>query len=120
MRLLAAVAVTCLCGLGQQPPLPEGVYRVGNGVTSPRVISKTDPEYSEEARILKLAGTVKLSVVVGVDGKVRDVQVVESVGLGLDEKAVEAVRTWGFQPGLKDGMPVPVMVNIEVSFRLGG
>src|SRR5580698_11422138 len=101
MRLLAAVLLCCVSAWCQAPA-PDGVYRVGNGVKPPSVISKTDPEYSEEARILKLAGTVKLSVVVGVDGKVRDVQVVNSVGLGLDEKAVEAVRTWGFQPGIKD------------------
>lgn len=121
MRLPAALVFTCVCAFCQptQAPLPEGVYRIGNGVTSPSVISKTDPQYSEEARIAKMSGDVRISAVVGVDGKARDVQVVKSVGLGLDEKAVEAVRTWGFKPGLlKDGTPVPVMVVIEVNFRL--
>jgi TonB family protein len=120
MRLLAAIALICLSAVRQQAqrPLPDGVYRVGNGVTQPSVIGKTDPQYSEEARIARMAGTVKVSAVVGVDGKVRYVQVVKSAGLGLDEEAVEAVDTWRFQPGLKDGMPVPVMVDIDVSFRL--
>jgi TonB family protein len=121
MQLLAALVFICVCVFGQQAqaPLPEGIHRIGNGVTSPSVVSKTDPEYAEEARLAKMAGTVKISAVVGADGKVRDVQVVKSAGLGLDEKAVEAVRTWGFKPGLKDGMPVPVMVEVEVNFRLG-
>jgi len=99
-------------------PLPEGVYRAGNGVTQPSVITRTDPQYSEEARVAQMSGEVRVSAVVGVDGAASDVHVTKSVGLGLDEKAVEAVGTWRFKPGLKDGMPVPVMVNIEVTFRL--
>jgi TonB family protein len=120
MRLLAAAVLTCLSAICQQTqaPLPEGVYRVGNGVTQPSVISKTDAEYAEEARIAKMSGTVKVSAVVGVDGTPHDVHVTKSAGLGLDEKAVEAVGMWRFTPGLKDGMPVPVMVDIEVNFRL--
>src|ERR1019366_3400047 len=97
----------------------EGVFRAANGVTQPIVVSKTDLEYSEEARIAKIRGTVKVAAVVGVDGKVRDIQVVKSAGLGLDENAVGAVGKWGFKPGLKDGMPVPVMVDIELNFFLG-
>jgi TonB family protein len=65
-----------------------------------------------------MSGTVMISGVVGVDGTVRDVQVVQPAGLGLDEKAVESVGTWRFKPGIKDGMPVPVMVEVEVNFRL--
>jgi TonB family protein len=120
MRVLVAVVLTCLSAFCQQTqaPLPEGVYRVGNGVTQPSVVSKTDPQYSEEARIAKMSGTVKVSAVVGADGKARDVQVTKSVGLGLDEQAVEAIGTWRFQPGVKDGMPVPVMIDVEVNFRL--
>jgi TonB family protein len=120
MRLPAAILV-CLCAFGQesQTPLPEGVYRAGNGVTAPMLVGRTDPEYSEEARLARLIGDVKLSFVVGEDGKVRDVRAVSpSLGLGLDEKATEAVRAWRFKPGLKDGMPVPVRVDLESSFRL--
>src|ERR1700761_9494522 len=120
MRLPAAILV-CVCAFGQEAHtlLPEGVYRVGDGVTAPSVVSKTDPEYSEEARLGRLIGDARLSFVVGEDGKVRDVRAVSpSLGLGLDEKAIEAVRAWRFKPGLKDGMPVPVRVDFESSFRL--
>jgi TonB family protein len=95
-----------------------GAYRVGGGVSAPRAIFDPDPEYSEEARRAKFQGTVLLWVVVGPDGKPRDVRVQRSLGMGLDEKAIEAVRQWKFEPSMKDGHPVAVQVNIEVNFRL--
>ncbi|MDP9266914.1 MAG: energy transducer TonB [Acidobacteriota bacterium] len=95
-----------------------GAYRVGGGVSAPRAIYAPDPDYSEEARKAKYQGSVVLWLIVGPDGRPRDVKVVRSLGMGLDEKAVEAVRTWKFEPALKDGRAVPVQVNIEVSFRL--
>jgi TonB family protein len=124
MRFRAVLIVACsgacsgaFCQQAQKP-LPGEVYRPGNGVTPPVVIGKADPEYSEEARIARLAGTVWLSLVVGEDGNVRDIRDATSLGLGLDEKAVDAVSRWRFRPGLKDGMPVPVGVNVEINFRL--
>ena len=95
-----------------------GPYRVGGGVSAPRIIYQPDPEYSEEARKAKYQGTVILWVVVGPDGKVHDVRIARSLGLGLDEKAMEAVRTWKFDPARKDGQAVAVGVNIEVNFHL--
>jgi periplasmic protein TonB len=95
-----------------------GVFRVGGGVSAPRPIYDPDPEYSEEARQAKFQGTVLLWVVVGPDGRPRDIRVQRSLGMGLDEKAIEAVRQWRFEPSMKDGHPVAVQVNIEVSFRL--
>ncbi len=95
-----------------------GAYRVGGGVSAPRAIYQPDPEYSEEARKAKWQGTVVLWVVIGPDGKTRDIKIVRSLGMGLDEKAIEAVRTWRFEPGKKDGQPVAVQVNVEVNFRL--
>ena len=95
-----------------------GVYRVGGGVSAPRAIYDPDPEYSEEARKAKFQGTVLLWVVVGADGRPRDIHVQRSLGMGLDEKAIEAVQQWKFAPSMKDGHPVPVQVNIEVNFRL--
>jgi TonB family protein len=95
-----------------------GPYRVGGGVSAPRILFAPDPEYSEEARKAKYQGTVVLWVVVGPDGRPRDVRVQRSLGLGLDEKAVEAVRTWKFDPARKDGQPVAVQINVEVNFRL--
>ena len=95
-----------------------GAYRVGGGVSAPRPVYDPDPEYSEEARKAKYQGTVVLWVIVGPDGHVRDVRVARSLGMGLDEKAMEAVRQWRFEPAKKDGQPVPVQVSIEVNFRL--
>ena len=95
-----------------------GVYRIGGGVSAPRVVYDPDPDYSEEARKARFQGTVFLWVVVGPDGKIHDTQVARSLGMGLDEKAVEKVRTWRFEPAMKDGRPVAVQMQIEVSFRL--
>ncbi len=95
-----------------------GVYRAGGGVTQPMVIHKVDPEYSEDARAAKYEGTVMLSVVIGTDGFAHNAQVVKSLGLGLDQKAVDAVSQWEFQPGTKNGLPVQVLAQIEVNFRL--
>ena len=95
-----------------------GAYRVGGGVSGPRLTFSPDPEYSEEARKAKFQGTCVLWVVVGADGKPRDIRVARTLGLGLDEKAIEAVKTWRFEPGKKDDKPVATMINVEVTFRL--
>lgn len=95
-----------------------GAYRIGGEVSAPTLISKTEPEYSEEARKAKYSGSVLLSIVVDVNGLPRDIKVVRPLGLGLDEKAIEAVMKWRFRPGMKGGRPVPVQAQVEVSFRL--
>ena len=96
-----------------------GVYSPGvGGVTAPRAIYKPDPEYSTEARQAKYQGTVILSLIVGADGRPRGIKVARSLGMGLDENAVEAVRQWRFEPATKDGKPVAVSVEVEVAFRL--
>jgi TonB family protein len=79
---------------------------------------KPDPEYSEEARKAKYSGTVVLSIIVDSTGKPRDIKVIRSLGLGLDEKAIEAVTKWKFRPGYRNGQPVAVQASIEVNFRL--
>ena len=96
----------------------ETFYAVGHGVTGPRAIYAPDPPYSEAARKGKYQGTCLLSLIVGVDGQPHDIQVVRALGMGLDEKAVNAVNQWKFQPGTKDGNPVGVYVVIEVTFHL--
>ena len=94
-----------------------GAYKLGGGVTAPTVVYKVEPEYSEQGRKAKLQGTVVLSVVVDERGIARDLKVLRHLGLGLDQKAIEAVQKWKFRPGMKDGHPVPVYVTIEVNFR---
>jgi TonB family protein len=95
-----------------------GVYSVGNGTTPPSVLTKVDPEYSEEARKAKYSGTVTLSIVVNAEGKAEDIKVLKSLGMGLDEKAIEAVQKWRFKPGQNKGVPVKVRALIDVNFRL--
>ncbi len=105
-------------GDGSGGGMGGGVFRVGGGVSAPAVLFKVDPEYSEEARKAKYSGTVLLSVVVDKSGKAQDIRVVKSLGMGLDEKAIEAVQKWKFKPGVKGGEAVAVRATIEVNFRL--
>jgi periplasmic protein TonB len=105
-------------GPGSGGGMGGGAYRIGGGVSPPRILSKVEPEYSEEARKAKFQGTVLLYVVVDEKGNPRDIKILRPLGLGLDQKAVEAVEKWKFSPGLKDGKPVPVQAQIEVNFRL--
>jgi TonB family protein len=90
----------------------------GPGITSPLLLKKFEPEYSDEARKAKFSGTVILAVEIDASGQVTNVKVNRSLGLGLDEKAVEAVRQWKFSPGRKDGKPVSVQAQVVVTFRL--
>lgn len=94
------------------------MYRVGGAVSPPTLVSKVEPIYSQEARIAKYQGSVLIHVEVGLDGLAHNIKVVRGLGLGLDERAVAAIRQWKFNPGTKDGQPVAVMANIEVNFRL--
>jgi TonB family protein len=105
-------------GPGEGMGTGGGTYRPGHGVTPPRPIYSPDPEFSEEARKAKYQGTCTLMIVVGADGKPTNIRVVNSLGMGLDEKAIETVRTWRFEPGQKDGHPVNVEMAVEVDFHL--
>ncbi len=105
-------------GPGHGGGMGGGAFRVGNGVSAPRALETPDPEYSEEARKAKFQGTVVLWLIVGPDGKPRDIRVSRPLGMGLDQKAVEAVNHWRFAPAMKDGRPVAVQINVEVNFRL--
>jgi len=106
-------------GPGKDGGVGGGVFEVGSdGATAPRLISKVEPEYSEEARTAKYQGTVLLGIDVDANGRAVNVRVLRSLGLGLDEKAIEAVKKWRFQPGSLNGRPVAVRATIEVNFRL--
>ena len=105
-------------GPGHGGGMGGGAFRVGNGVSAPRALETPDPEYSEEARKAKYQGVVVLWLIVGPDGKPRDIRVSRPLGMGLDQKAIEAVQRWRFEPAMKDGRPVAVQINVEVNFRL--
>jgi TonB family protein len=105
-------------GPGKGGGFGGGLFRVGGGVSAPRALYAPDPEYSEEARKSKYQGVVVLWLIVGADGRPRDMRVSRSLGMGLDQKAIEAVRQWKFEPAMKDGKPVAVQINVEVNFRL--
>ncbi|MCU1311975.1 MAG: outer rane transport energization protein TonB, partial [Candidatus Angelobacter sp.] len=99
-------------------PTGELIYRVGSGVTPPRPIHVVNPEYSEEARSAKYQGVSVLGIIVNQDGRIVEIHIARPLEHGLDQKAIEAVRQWTFQPAFLDGRPVAVIVNVEVSFNL--
>jgi periplasmic protein TonB len=105
-------------GPGDETGFGVRVFHAGNGVSAPTLIRKVEPEYSDEARKAKWAGIVELLIEVGPDGRARNIQVQRTLGMGLDEKAVEAVKKWLFKPGMQDGKPVTVKAAVEVNFRL--
>ncbi|MBZ5654624.1 MAG: energy transducer TonB [Acidobacteriia bacterium] len=105
-------------GPGSGGGIGGDVYRVGGSVSAPRAIYDPEPEYSEEARKAKYQGVVVLQVIIGVDGLPCDIRVARTLGMGLDQKAIDAVRQWRFEPAVKDRRPVATVVNIEVNFRL--
>jgi len=91
--------------------------QIGKGDSAPRPLYTPDPEYSETARRIGFEGTVIFRVTVTESGSLEDLQVTRPLGLGLDDKAAQAVSTWRFQPARKDGNPVPVEISVETSFR---
>ena len=104
---------------GSGPTLtPPGVYRVGHGISAPKLIAKVEPSYDEGDRAAGVAGTVVLSVEIEPDGRAHNAVVVRGLTPGLDQKALDAITQWQFQPGMKDGAPVTVLATIEVNFRL--
>jgi TonB family protein len=105
-------------GTGSGGGCCTGIYIPGNGIRPPRALYDPEPDYSEEARKVKLQGSVVLSLVVDATGHPRNVKIARSLGMGLDEKAIEAVEKWKFAPGMKDGYPVATRVEVEVNFHL--
>lgn len=97
-----------------------GAYRPGNGVMMPVVVSEVKPSYTADAMRAKIQGVVLVEAVVLPDGGVGQVQVVRSLDptFGLDQEAVKAVKRWRFRPGTRLGQPVPVLVEIELTFTL--
>ena len=95
-----------------------GAYRPGSGITPPRVLREVKADYTEEARRRGLTGEVVMEIVVRRDGSVGNVHLLQGLGLGLDERAIAAVRQWRFTPAERQGVPVDVIVEVGVEFRL--
>lgn len=119
--LFGAILWACALGttaIAGQDPVTEKVYHAQDGDSMPVLRSREDPEIPLAMRNKKFQGVVGLNVVIDSKGRVRDVKVTHSLGKGLDDNAVDAVKHWRFKPAKKDGVPVPVAVYIEVEYRI--
>jgi protein TonB len=107
-------------GPGEGGGTGGGVYRPGNGVVSPRLVYEVKPNYTSDAMRAKIQGIVTMEAVVNPDGSVGAVQIVRSLDqtFGLDQEAIKTVRKWRFAPGTRQGLPVAVLVEIEMTFTL--
>lgn len=105
-------------GPGEGGGYGGGVYRPGGGVSAPEVIYSVDPEFSDEARRAKYQGVCVLSLIVDAQGMPQNIQVVRALGMGLDEKAIEAAKQYKFKPAYFKGKPVASVINLEVNFRI--
>ena len=95
------------------------MYRLGGAVTSPRLLAQVRPRYTEDALLRKVQGTVQLELVVTKDGRPAEIRVMRSLDPGgLDERAVDAVNQWRFEPGRFAGRPVDVLVTVYLDFRI--
>jgi TonB family protein len=97
---------------------PDGVFQVGGSITPPRTVYAPQPVYSEKARNAHYEGVCTLRLIVEKDGRPSNIRLVKGIGMGLDENAIEAVKSWKFEPAMKDGQPVRVVIAIEVNFHL--
>jgi TonB family protein len=96
-----------------------GLERIGGGVSAPVALNNVEAEFSDEARRAKYQGVCLIQLIVDAQGNPQNPRVVRALGMGLDEKAIEAVRKYKFKPAYKQGKgPVPVMITVEVNFRL--
>jgi protein TonB len=99
-------------------PVVPNTSRFDAGMSAPTIAKKVDPQYNDDARILRIQGTIVFSVTINPDGTVTILQVVRALGFGLDENAIAALRQWRFRPSLRNGEPVAATLNIEVNFNL--
>ena len=101
---------------GAQRP---ALARIGmKGVKPPQPIYTPDPEFSDFAKTSGIQGVCVLSGIIAVDGRVHDIHIMRPLGAGLDERAIDAVRTWKFKPATMDGQPVPIEMSFEIAFNL--
>jgi len=93
-------------------------YQAGEGISAPVTLSRTEPAYTDVARFLRIEGKVIFRVIVDEQGVPRDIALIDDLGYGLDENALDAVRAWRFKPGMSGGAPVPVIAKLQVDFHL--
>jgi protein TonB len=105
-------------GVGSGGGYGGGVMSVGGGVSAPEVIHSVDPQFTDEARRTNQQGTVAIQLIVDSQGNPQDARVVRHLGMGLDQKAIDAVHQYKFRPAMYQGHPVAVQMVIEVEFRL--
>ena len=105
-------------GPGSGGNMGGGVRHVGGSVRAPSVLFSVDPEFSEEARKAKFSGNVQVALIVDERGMPTHVRVERGVGMGLDEKAVEAVRQYKFKPAMQNGKPGPFEIDVEVNVQI--
>jgi TonB family protein len=118
-RRRTAIAIPLLLLLMTTVSFAEKIYKIGPGIVAPKVLEKgEEPQYTQEAKAAKLEGTVGITIVVGTDQRAHDIKIIKSLDPGLDASAINSIKTWRFQPGTKNGKPVPVRAQIDVNFRL--
>jgi TonB family protein len=123
MRNTALIALVCCFvaapGVATAHQEQEGVvYKPGAGVSAPVVVRQVRPQYTADAMKARIQGAVALECVVEPTGSVGDVKVTRSLDEGLDRESIKAVKLWRFEPGTKDGKPVPVLITLEMTFSL--
>lgn len=133
LSLLLLLAAVIVCAQESSPPAGQPstsakdsetsdagvpIFKAGPGMTSPRAVYAPNPQYTDKARKAKINGTVLLQLTVTSEGEARDVKVTKSLTPDLDQKAVEAVRSWKFKPATKNGKPITVAINVEATFSL--
>jgi TonB family protein len=107
-----------IAGPSDRPGISGPVYRLDEGVSPPSILYRVEPTYSKEGRKANIQGVVVLSAIVRKDGNIEIVKVVRGLGYGLDENGISALKQWKFRPGMMNGVPVDVALNVEVNFSL--
>ena len=107
-------------GIPDAPPSaePEGPIMVGGDVKAPEKVSAPNPQYTEIARKARIQGVVIVQAIIDKEGNVTNVKVLKGLPMGLEEAAVEAIKSWKFKPATLNGKPVTVYYNLTVNFKL--
>lgn len=105
-------------GAGSGGGYGGGLMSVGGGVSAPQLVHSVQPEFTEAARSANFQGSVSIKLIVDAQGNPQNVTLLSHLGMGLDDKAVEAVRQYRFRPAMYQGHPVAVQIVVDVDFHL--